>query len=87
MDFIADVKINGEQAGVCWTAPYTLRIGDLVHEGESTLTVDVTGTWYNRLVYDAGQDEALRKTWTIAGRAADAPLHDSGLLGPVKVRF
>ena len=85
VDFIADVKINGEQAGVCWTAPYTLRIGDLVHEGENTLTVDVTGTWYNRLVYDAGQDEALRKTWTIAGPAADAPLHDSGLLGPVKV--
>ena len=87
VDFIADVKVNGEPVGVRWTAPYTLEVGKFVHEGENTLTLDVTGTWYNRLVYDAGQDEALRKTWTIAGPAADAPLHDSGLLGPVTVRF
>ena len=85
VDFIADVKVNGEPAGVRWTAPYTLQVGKFVHEGENTLTVDVTGTWYNRLVYDAGQKEELRKTWTISGPSADAPLHDSGLLGPVKV--
>jgi hypothetical protein len=87
VDFIADVKVNGEPAGVRWTVPYRLSIGDLVHAGENTLTVDVTGTWYNRLVYDAGQEEALRKTWTISGPKAGAPLHDSGLLGPVKVCF
>ena len=87
VDFIADVKVNGEAAGVCWTAPYRLPVGHLVHEGENTITVDVTGTWYNRLVYDAGQEEALRKTWTIAGPRADSPLHDSGLLGPVCIRY
>ena len=87
VDFIADVKVNGESAGVCWTAPYRLSIGNLAKEGENTVTVDVTGTWYNRLVYDAGQEEALRKTWTISGPKAEAPLHDSGLLGPVVVCF
>ena len=87
VDFIADVKVNGESAGVCWTAPYRLSIGKLLKEGRNALTVDVTGTWYNRLVYDAGQEEALRKTWTISGPKADAPLHDSGLLGPVVVSF
>ena len=87
VDFIADVKVNGEPAGVRWTVPYVLEIGNLVHEGENTLTIDVTGTWYNRLVYDAGQEEALRKTWTIAGPAAGSPLHDSGLLGPVRINY
>ncbi|MBR4755349.1 MAG: hypothetical protein IK076_00235, partial [Bacteroidales bacterium] len=87
VDFIADVKVNGESAGVLWTSPYRLDVGGLVRAGENTVTVEVTSTWYNRLVYDAGQEEALRKTWTISGPRADAPLHDSGLLGPVVVRF
>ena len=87
VDFIADVKVNGESAGVRWTAPYELEIGNLIHEGENNLTVDVTSTWYNRLVYDAGQEEAMRKTWTIAGPVAGSPLHDSGLLGPVRILY
>ena len=87
VDFIADVKVNGEPAGVCWTVPYRLSIGNLVKAGENTVTVDVTGTWYNRLVYDAGQEEAARKTWTISGPAADSQLHDSGLLGPVNILY
>jgi hypothetical protein len=52
-----------------------------------TLTVDVTGTWYNRLVFDAGQQESARKTWTISGPAAGSPMHDSGLLGPVVIVY
>ena len=83
VDFIADVKVNGKSVGVLWTEPYSLNIKDFIQEGENTLTVDVTGTWYNRLAYDASQPEAQRKTWTIAGPAAGSQLHDSGLLGPV----
>ena len=87
VDFIADVKVNGEPAGVCWTVPYRLSIGDLVKAGENTVTVDVTGTWYNRLVYDAGQEETARKTWTINGPAAGSELHESGLMGPVRILY
>ena len=87
VDFIADVKVNGEPAGVCWTVPYRLPIGDLVKAGENTVTVDVTGTWYNRLVYDAGQEETARKTWTINGPAAGSELHESGLMGPVRILY
>ena len=87
VDFIADVKVGGKSAGVLWTDPYSLNIKDLVKEGENTLTVDVTGTWYNRLAYDASLPEAGRKTWTIAGPAAGSPLHDSGLLGPVSIKY
>ena len=87
VDFIADVKVNGQSAGVLWTEPYSLNISNLVKEGENTLTVDVTGTWYNRLVYDASLPEAQRKTWTIAGPASGSQLHDSGLLGPVRIEY
>lgn len=87
VDFIADVKVNGRSAGVRWTEPYRLPVGDLVQAGTNTLTVDVTGTWYNRLVFDAGQPASDRKTWTISGPAAGSPLHDSGLLGPVVVAY
>ena len=87
VDFIADVKVNGKSAGVRWTEPYSLNIKDFVKEGENTLSIDVTSTWYNRLVYDASLPEAERKTWTIAGPAAGRELHDSGLLGPVVVEY
>ena len=87
VDFIADVKVNGQSAGIRWTEPYRLPVGDLVQAGTNTLTVDVTGTWYNRLVFDAGQQESARKTWTISGPAAGSPMHDSGLLGPVVIVY
>ncbi len=87
VDFIADIKVNGKSAGVLWTEPYSLNIKDFIQEGENTLTVDVTGTWYNRLAYDASQPEPQRKTWTIAGPAAGSQLHDSGLLGPVRIEY
>ena len=45
----------------------------------------MTDTWYNRLVFDAGQPQAKRRTWTIAGPKKGSALRDSGLLGPVKV--
>ena len=87
VDFIADVKVNGESAGVLWTAPYRISVGNIVHDGTNTLTVDVTGTWYNRLAFDAGKEEAARKTWTINGPEPGSPLHDSGLLGPVRIHY
>ena len=85
VEMIADVKVNGERAGVIWTPPYKVMIGHLVTEGINTLTIEVTSTWYNRLAYDASQPENNRKTWTIAGPAAGSPLRDSGLLGPVSI--
>ena len=83
VDFIAEVRVNGQEAGVRWTPPYRFEIGPLVRAGSNTLEIDVTSTWFNRLAYDAAQPESRRKTWTISGPAAGAPLRPSGLLGPV----
>lgn len=83
VDMIADVRINGHAAGVLWASPYRLDIGRWVKPGSNLLQIHVTGTWYNRLAYDANLPEVQRKTWTIAGPDAGSPLHESGLLGPV----
>ena len=68
-----------------WCEPYRVDITSAVRQGANTLKVSVTDTWFNRLVYDAGQPESNRKTWTISGPKKDAPLRDSGLIGPVRI--
>ena len=87
VDMIADVWVNGERADVLWAPPYRLDLAPLLRPGNNTLCVKVTGTWHNRLVYDASLSLEQRKTWTIAGPKADAPLRESGLLGPVRLYF
>ncbi len=87
VNMLATVKINGRKAGTLWCTPYSLDISKYINEGKNELTIEVTSTWYNRLVYDASQPEAKRKTWTIAGPPADAPLRESGLMGPVKISY
>jgi hypothetical protein len=83
VEMIAVVSLNGKPVRTLWTAPYRTDLTEAVRSGKNTLTVEVTGTWYNRLVYDAGLPEAERKTWTINGPAGDAALRESGLIGPV----
>ena len=85
VDMIADVSLNGAPAGVLWAGPYRLTLKGKA--GRNTLRIAVTGTWFNRLAYDASLPEAERKTWTIAGPPAGSPLRESGLLGPVKILF
>ncbi|MDR1155392.1 MAG: hypothetical protein LBL04_11850 [Bacteroidales bacterium] len=83
VEMIAAVSLNGEPLRTLWTPPYRLDLTGAIRPGANTLTVEVTGTWFNRLAYDAGQPEEQRKTWTISGPAKDAELRESGLLGPV----
>ena len=85
VEIIAAVSLNGKPLRTLWTPPYRLDITEAIQSGVNTLTVEVTGTWFNRLVYDAGQPEDQRKTWTIAGPEKDEMLRESGLLGPVSI--
>ncbi len=87
VNMIAEVTVNGQTLRPLWCSPYSLDITNCLKEGENTLEVKVTSTWFNRLAFDASQPEAERKTWTIAGPAADAPLKEYGLLGPVVLKF
>lgn len=85
VEMIAEVYLNGNRLRTLWTEPYSLDITDHVMDGKNVLRVDVTSTWFNRLAYDAGLQEADRKTWTISGPAEGSTLRNSGLLGPVTV--
>ena len=85
VESLARVEVNGRDLGDLWCEPYRLDVTGAVKSGKNTLKVSVTDTWFNRLVFDAGQPEEMRRTWTIAGPSKDKPLRDSGLLGPVKV--
>lgn len=85
VDMIADVSLNGAPAGVLWARPYRLTLKGKA--GRNTLRIAVTGTWFNRLAYDASRPEVERKTWTIAGPKADSPLRESGLMGPVRILY
>jgi hypothetical protein len=87
VEVIASVRLNGQPAGKVWMPPYRLDITRLAKPGVNRLTVQVTSTWFNRLVYDAGLDEKARKTWTISGPAKDSTLVPSGLLGPATVHI
>lgn len=83
VDMAAAVAVNGEKSTKVWAAPYRVDITDKIKVGKNTLSVEVTSTWFNRLVYDAGQPEDKRKTWTVAGPEKDVPLRKTGLFGPV----
>lgn len=83
---IAEVYVNGEYVRTLWTAPYESDVTAYLRAGKNTVTVKVTGTWFNRLVFDAGQPEPARKTWVIKWPDPKSELRDSGLLGPVSVK-
>ncbi|MDN3663961.1 glycosyl hydrolase [Algibacter miyuki] len=49
---IAEVIINGKNAGILWKAPFRINIDDFVKAGQNTLEVRVTNLWPNRLIGD-----------------------------------
>ena len=84
---IAVVSLNGQVVDTLWAAPYQTDIAPYLRRGSNTLTVSVTGTWLNRLIFDAAQPPDERRTWVISGPSADQPLRPYGLLGPVEIDF
>lgn len=87
VDMMASVSVNGGESRVLWAPPYRLDITEMLRDGENTVRVEVTGTWFNRLVYDAGLPDHERKTWVIRRPGAHEPLRKSGLLGSARIVF
>lgn len=91
---LAEVRVNGCTLGVLWKPPYAVDIAGAVKPGENVLEIDITNTWNNRMIGDAGKPDSERiayvvpmlrkdKPWLPAG---DANLARAGLLGPVRLR-
>jgi alpha-L-rhamnosidase len=46
------IKLNGQDLGILWTAPWQINITGLLKEKENRLEVIVTNLWINRLIGD-----------------------------------
>lgn len=86
VDMIAEVSVNGKKIATLWCEPYkTENISEYLKSGKNELQIEVTSTWFNRLVYDQSLPEKDRKTWTMFGPQKNEKLRESGLLGDVKI--
>ncbi len=50
---IARVRLNGEDLGVVWCAPWRVEITDAVKSGTNELEIEVANRWPNRLLGDS----------------------------------
>ncbi|HPM80910.1 MAG TPA: glycosyl hydrolase [Candidatus Anammoximicrobium sp.] len=84
---MAQVRLNGKDLGVVWTPPYRVDISDAAKVGENTLEISVANLWPNRLIGDQSLPPEKRLTSTTWNPfPKDAPLLESGLLGPVTLQ-
>ena len=108
---MARVKLNGNDLGVLWKAPYRVEIGQFAKAGENALEIEVTNLWINRMIGDENLPEDSERNgdgtlkawpkWVLEGKPSPtgrqsftswrlykkgAPLHESGLLGPVTLQ-
>jgi hypothetical protein len=87
VESIARVELNGKTFHDLWSPPYSLDVTRAAKTGKNVLRIEVTNTWYNRLVYEGWLPEAKRRTWTFRRPSPRLPLRDSGLLGPVSIHW
>ena len=85
---IAEVSLNGKCLGIIWKPPYTIDITESLKSGRNNLEIRVTNLWVNRLIGD--QQPGAKVKYAPAGAPLyrpDAPLLQSGLLGPLAVQL
>jgi len=84
---VAQVRLNGKDLGVIWTAPWLVEITQAVKPTGNALEIDVVNLWPNRLIGDANLPKDKRLTATNVKKfKANSPLLESGLLGPVTLQ-
>ena len=82
---MAELVVNGHNAGVLWRAPYVSpNVLPWLKEGENTIEINVTNLWVNRMIGDRQPGEAPVTRVRRFYNAGDKLL-PSGLLGPVKL--
>ena len=81
---IARAKVNGKEAGGCWTPPFRIELTGLLKPGPNLLEIEVANTWSNRITGDANSS-GRTYTHTNIRWPKDTPLLPAGLLGPVRL--
>ncbi len=64
---IAQIRVNGKDAGTYWKPPYRADVSGLLRHGQNTVEIAVTNQWINRLIGDEQLPE-------------DSPRNDNGTL-------
>ena len=87
---VAEIRLNGQNLGILWCAPWRVEITNSVKSKENKLEVDVINLWANRVIGDLNLPKEKRVTKThekfrFDMLKSDSPLLDSGLLGPVQI--
>ena len=83
---MAQVKLNGQNLGTLWKAPFTVDVTSALRSGSNTLEIRVANLWPNRMIGDSALPVEKRFTWSsYEPFTKDSPLPESGLLGPVKL--
>ena len=59
---IANVRLNGEDLGVVWTAPWRRKITHVVRARDNHLEIEVANLWTNRLLGDQQEPDANVRT-------------------------
>jgi hypothetical protein len=83
---IARVRLNGQDLGVVWCAPWRVQITAAAKLTDNQLEIEVANLWPNRLIGDqalAPEKRLTSTTWNPFKR--DSTLLESGLLGPVSL--
>ncbi len=86
--YLSEVFVNDQPLGVLWKPPYLVDITNVAKPGANKVEIKVSNVWKNRLLGDLKLPEAERLTWTLYPFYHDepeAPLMESGLLGPVRL--
>ena len=84
---MAEVKVNGVDAGILWKAPYRADITGLLKAGDNDIEIKVINQWVNRIIGD--KQPGVKQTYTYSSfdyfYFAFSPLLPAGLMGPVKL--
>jgi len=84
---LAQVRLNGQELGVVWCAPWRVEITGAVKDDDNQLEITVANLWPNRLIGDQSLPPEQRLTSTTWNPfKKDSPLLESGLLGPVTIQ-
>ena len=84
---LAQVFVDGQEAGIVWKAPFTIDITDLVKDRKTVnLEIKVTNLWVNHLIGDALKEPSQKSSYvSFDFYRGNEPLLKSGLIGPVKL--
>jgi len=86
VESLATVTLNGKTFPTLWKYPYRLDVSSCIRPGKNEISVEITNTWNNRLVGDAGLPPERQKTSASYNKLTpQSPLQPAGLMGPVRL--